>query len=340
MDEPSLSEASPTTDALPANVGPLYDFDPPPEMKWWVEGLVPDKHLTMLVGDGGIGKSYLALHLGLCIAAGRPFLEQEVEQGRVLFLDHELHLHEQQRRVQQVAAGMNLKVDGPELYGNIFHYAPEDVLGSKGHKTETQRRIDELDIDFIILDSLTKGAKGDMTSQEDFNEIAHEISRWPTTLAIDHVSHSTAKSNPSSARAFGTVFKRNTARSSIALCENEFGNKELHHEKSNFSVEGSEVHYSMSFDEGCIRFEVVEEKNADRKTDESMGTYEVTLEAINEIYEKTDDPVSAEQVSEWRTKKDAVSKISDGTADNHIRKLADRNQVRRVGRDAVPTYDV
>jgi AAA domain len=42
-----------------------------------------------MVGDSGIGKSPLSYELGLCIAAGVPFLGIRTTQGRVLYLDYE-----------------------------------------------------------------------------------------------------------------------------------------------------------------------------------------------------------------------------------------------------------
>jgi RecA-family ATPase len=47
---------------------------PVPPRRWIVEGLIPAGNVTMLAGDGGLGKSLLALQLLTCTAIGKPWL--------------------------------------------------------------------------------------------------------------------------------------------------------------------------------------------------------------------------------------------------------------------------
>ncbi len=42
-----------------------------------------------LAGHGGAGKSYIALYLAFCMAAGRDFFGVELDQRRVLYLSCE-----------------------------------------------------------------------------------------------------------------------------------------------------------------------------------------------------------------------------------------------------------
>ncbi|MGB3315972.1 MAG: AAA family ATPase, partial [Albidovulum sp.] len=67
-----------------------------PPRQWLVHGLVPQKTVTLFSGDGGTGKSLLALQLAVAVTAGTGWIGKPVEQGRVLFLsaeddDDELH---------------------------------------------------------------------------------------------------------------------------------------------------------------------------------------------------------------------------------------------------------
>lgn len=50
---------------------------------------LPAGYATLLAGHGGVGKSAVALHLGVCLAAGLPFFGLEVGQRRVLYLSCE-----------------------------------------------------------------------------------------------------------------------------------------------------------------------------------------------------------------------------------------------------------
>lgn len=57
--------------------------------KYVVEGLLPARGVHVLVGDSGIGKTPFAYQLGLCVAAGKPFLGHDVRPSRVLYCDIE-----------------------------------------------------------------------------------------------------------------------------------------------------------------------------------------------------------------------------------------------------------
>jgi hypothetical protein len=51
--------------------------------------LLPADEVHVAVGDSGLGKTPFAYQLGLCVAAGIPFLGHATQQGRVLYLDFE-----------------------------------------------------------------------------------------------------------------------------------------------------------------------------------------------------------------------------------------------------------
>ena len=38
-----------------------------------IDGLMPEGALTILFGDGGLGKSYLALYIATCVAPGNSY---------------------------------------------------------------------------------------------------------------------------------------------------------------------------------------------------------------------------------------------------------------------------
>ena len=63
-------------------------FDSTIEMKaprWLVKGLFTAEGLGLLFGESGAGKSFLAVHLALCVAYGLPFFGRKVRQGGVAF---------------------------------------------------------------------------------------------------------------------------------------------------------------------------------------------------------------------------------------------------------------
>lgn len=59
---------------------------PVPVRRWIIENWIPLLKVTLLYGDGGTGKTLLALMLAVAVALGHDFLGMEVTQGRVYAL--------------------------------------------------------------------------------------------------------------------------------------------------------------------------------------------------------------------------------------------------------------
>jgi hypothetical protein len=58
-----------------------------------IEGLLPARGFSPLIGDSGLGKSPLMMQAAACVATGTPFLGLPVRQGPVLVNDHENQGH-------------------------------------------------------------------------------------------------------------------------------------------------------------------------------------------------------------------------------------------------------
>jgi len=82
----------------------------PPERDWLVPAWLPAKNVTLLTGDGGLGKSLLGLQLMVSTATGRPWLGQPVPRGRAVGIFCEDDEGELWRRLDDVsrAAGVGL----------------------------------------------------------------------------------------------------------------------------------------------------------------------------------------------------------------------------------------
>lgn len=74
----------------------VYMSDVKPEDVEWVwNPYIPKGKLTLLEGDPGVGKTWLALQLATSVSRGNPFLDQDGspgvrrEPGKVLYLSAE-----------------------------------------------------------------------------------------------------------------------------------------------------------------------------------------------------------------------------------------------------------
>src|SRR5688500_3297013 len=88
--------ASITLDLItPATLGGL----PVPPRDWHVEPVIPHQTVTLLSGDGGTGKSLLALQLAVATALGSSWINRTVAGGRALYLSAEDDMDEVHRRL-------------------------------------------------------------------------------------------------------------------------------------------------------------------------------------------------------------------------------------------------
>lgn len=77
---------------------------PAPPRRWLIEGLIPGDDVTLLSGDGGIGKTTLALQLGLACAWNLSWIGMQVHTaGPAVYLSAEEPENELRFRLHQVS---------------------------------------------------------------------------------------------------------------------------------------------------------------------------------------------------------------------------------------------
>ncbi|WP_438749173.1 AAA family ATPase [Pararhizobium sp. O133] len=109
---PALSTDGKTLDDLAEEYGIVcpadYADESVPEREWWVDGLVPIGQVTLLYGDGGVGKSLLALQLGIAGAADVNTIGLSPERGSVFYLGAEDEEDEFKRRQVDICRSLDL----------------------------------------------------------------------------------------------------------------------------------------------------------------------------------------------------------------------------------------
>ncbi|MBX3423415.1 MAG: AAA family ATPase [Pirellulaceae bacterium] len=73
-----------------------------------VHGLLRLGEVANVIAAPKVGKSFLAGNLAWCIATGRPWLSHDVEPGRVLVIDNELHAETLASLLDQIADAMKI----------------------------------------------------------------------------------------------------------------------------------------------------------------------------------------------------------------------------------------
>ena len=98
----------------PAKAGPAFGIvrvadlqgTDPPARRWCVPEWVPDLNVTSIYGDGGTGKSILAMQLATACAAGGEWLGNPVAPRKVLYVSCEDDRDEMHRRQVKINAVM------------------------------------------------------------------------------------------------------------------------------------------------------------------------------------------------------------------------------------------
>jgi RecA-family ATPase len=76
-----------------------------PERQWLVQDLIPMRQVTLFSGDGGTGKSLLALQLGVAVQTGSDWIGTLPAKGSVLYISAEDEIDEHHRRLADICAG-------------------------------------------------------------------------------------------------------------------------------------------------------------------------------------------------------------------------------------------
>jgi RecA-family ATPase len=79
-----------------------WDGTAAPEREWVIRDRVPLKNVTLLSGEGGVGKSVISLHLAVATALGRDWLNAQATPGPALVLCCEDDADELHRRLDRI----------------------------------------------------------------------------------------------------------------------------------------------------------------------------------------------------------------------------------------------
>ena len=124
-----------------------------PQPEFHVDGWIPTKGLTFLVGDSEAFKSWWAKYLGLCKAAGTPVLGQvAVRQGPVLYISEENGEVEDKRRADMLCRGMGFAADIPFYIASETAFAFDDPARYAALRAVVAERR----IEWIIVDSFVR----------------------------------------------------------------------------------------------------------------------------------------------------------------------------------------
>lgn len=206
----------------------LSDLPVPPRL-WHVEGIIPAGTVTLMTGDGGTGKSLLALQLACATALSRSWIHRSVAGGEALFLsaeDDEAELH---RRLADIAAAESVTLADLDRL-TIRSLAGEDALlaHSDGHSgalapsslyREVEDRVAASTPALVVLDTLADMFPGNENDRAQARQFIGLLRR----IAIRHdcavllLAHPSLSGLNSGSGTSGSTAWNNSVRSRLYL---------------------------------------------------------------------------------------------------------------------------
>lgn len=113
-----------------------------------VDDLIPEGTVNIAAGDSALGKTPFAYQLGLCVAAGAPFLGRSTRQGTVIYLDLENGTHNISGIRRAICGALALSIDEDSfviLTSQVKWQNPEGAL---------HQAVKDFGASLIIIDTL------------------------------------------------------------------------------------------------------------------------------------------------------------------------------------------
>jgi RecA-family ATPase len=262
------AEHLPPVERLPVVSADHFAHLPTPSRQFLVPGadLLPVRNVSALYGDGGTGKSLLALQLAVAVASGTSWLGYMPEPGGCLYLSAEDDKDETHIRLKSIVDGSEAEFDMLQdlhlaiLAGEDSVLAHEDAKGVRIKQTQLFHRLhatlDILKPKLLILDNLADIFAGNENSKV----LARQFIGLLRGLALRHdctvllLAHPSLSGLSSGSGTSGNTAWSNSVRSRLYLVrerdhdgfESDPNRRVLQTMKANYGPVGGRI---------CLRWE-------------------------------------------------------------------------------------
>ena len=234
--------------------------DPPPR-QWLVPGMLLMGTVGLLYGDGGTGKSLLAMQLAVAVSTGRAWLNKPVKSGGAIYYSCEDNRDEIHRRLADVCRSQCITTaDLGQLMIADMAGAPETLLASIGKKTgamsptavfnDLDRVATGLRPQLVVVDTLADvfpGNENDRAQARHFIGLMRQLAR-KHGCAVLLLAHPSLTGMATGTGASGSTAWNNSVRSRLYFdrvkvdgVEGDPDARRLRTMKSNYGAIGEEV---------------------------------------------------------------------------------------------------
>ena len=214
IDWPSLlEEAARLTSGMESEGEPvvtLSELPHVPATPHLIDPLIKESETTILFGDGGTGKSTIALAAMLALHTGDPvgplFPQQ---QRRGLYIDWEAEADTHRARLEALSNGLGLIDHLPDINYLRCH------TGLHDHIRQIKAALTRTGATFVVIDSAGAACAGEPEKAEAALRFFNALRSLKTTaLVVAHVTKDESKGKP-----YGSVFWHNMGRATFEVIQ-------------------------------------------------------------------------------------------------------------------------
>ena len=199
-----------------------------PPRDWLVPELLPHRSVTMLSGDGGVGKSLLALQLAVAVAAGKDWIGTIPERGPVVYVSAEDEREEIHRRLAAITEGLEVPFSALDDLRIVPLAGRDAVMGTPNPTNgitgttlwkSLVAEVDQILPRLLILDNLADVFAGNENSRPGARQFIGLLRRLAikTELAVLLLAHPSLTGINSGSGSSGSTAWNNSVRSRLYL---------------------------------------------------------------------------------------------------------------------------
>ena len=264
----STGEGSPDEPAEPGQPVPMdwlaLAGSPPEPTNWRLDGWLPERTVTLLSANGGVGKSNLSLQLGVALVAGKQFLGLQTKPSRVLVISGEDEARTVHFRVANICLEQGVEMSQLKDLA-VYDLTQHDcVLWRDGHATERMQWLADKVVkhksNVVIIDNASDvflANENDRAEVRGFMRCLNMIATATgcAILLLAHVDKASVRAGAgldSNSTFSGSTAWNNSARSRWAMVRTNDREILLRHEKCNLGPLQEEL--QLEFDAGAKTF--------------------------------------------------------------------------------------
>src|SRR5215211_6635226 len=299
----------------------------PKEREYLIEKIGVKGYPIVAFGAGGVAKSFAMLSAGIAVASASGVEEwlglRVLKHGYVLYLDFELDVEEQHRRVRDLCAGLGIPIPKKLAYLSGVGISPETAF------EKALRFVKDYEAKAVIIDSMGLAMQGDM---EKGKEVLAFHGRYinplrragATPFIVDHEGKLQTGEKHKDKTPFGSAYKAWASRSVLQFIFEEY--REAASELD-ISVRQTKTNFGPKIEPLGLRF-TFEEKKV------SMRPYDLPdVELLDEESKPVRERILAALKIEPQTVPDLEKHTgaATGTIYNNLAQLIDAKEVAEDG---------